>query len=747
MRKWTLWFLAVVAILTVKAQSPAFSFVITSETESEGVGTYTLAVFPTGADTITDSVDVNVVGGNASFGSNFTYNPVTLIFPAGQTSEQFFTVTVIDDSVEDGNKYVVFRLANPTGGTTIGTNAQDTLIMTDVDTPFISFTTAAQTQAEAIGNVNVQTNLSRGVRGNTAVQVKLIPQGTTAVKGVDFIFNDTTLVWQADAAGVLNAVIGVINNNFYEHSRTVEVGLTGATNGAVTFDTTFTLTILANSSYTVPGCSDLFFGQYVEGTGNNKALQIYNPTAVPLDLGVYSIIESVNGGATMTKYNLSGTIAPQGVFVVANPNASSGILSIADATTSMLNFDGTDALALLHLTDTIDIIGQLHTNPGPSGWAIGAGSTVQQTLIRNYYDHAGDTSWTNASLSWNVYPVDMIDSLGFHHSDACNGGAPVATVRFLRSSDTIEQVDTSVNWIITEVNNPTGATVSYVMAFNQNLSTAVDGLDENGINDFHYSNRQYLAPPGLSYDTVLYFTIFTNAIISPPKTVFFELIDRSSNLVAIADSTYTLYLVNHNKFLVSFLGAGYSYPKGSGLVEIPVVVSSPSSQVTTVDVSLSIGSAVLGQDFLFNDTTVTFPAFSSDTQGVWVTILNNDVYEANKQANFNLSNANNGAILGITGFTLTIINNDSLAGGVANTSGATGLRLYPNPVTDLLYVQNTETLSNVEIVDVLGKTIESMGLFAAGTTSINVSSLNAGIYFLKIIQGQQTYCTRFVKTE
>jgi hypothetical protein len=739
-------FWAMRAIMAGYAQ-PAFSFVLTSETVSEGIGTYSIAVFPTGADTKPDSVDINVVGGNAAFGTNFTYSPVTLVFPPNQTFEQLFTVTVIDDSIEDGTKSVVFKLTNPTGGTTIGTNAFDTLIMTDVDTPIISLTSNGVQASEDTGNVNVGVNLNRGVRGTTTVQVNLLPDGTTAVEGVDFIFNDTTLVWPADSDGVLNAVIGVINNSFYEHSRTVEVGITTATNGGIVEDTTFTLTILANSNDSLPGCSNLFFGQYVEGSGSNKALQIYNPTAVPINLGVYSIVESVNGGATMTAYNLSGTIAPQGVYVIANPNASTGILSVANATSSFINFDGTDALALLHLTDTIDIIGQLYVNSGSDGWAVGAGSTVQQTLIRNYYDHAGDTSWANAQLTWNVYPVDMIDSLGFHRSESCSGGVPVATVRFLRSSDTIEQVDTSVNWIIAEVNNPTGGTVFYVMAFDPNTSTAVDGVDENGITDFHYSNRGYFAPPGLSYDTVLYFDIFTNALITPPKTVFFRLINLSSNLVAIPDSTYTLYLINHNKFIVSFLGAGYSYPKGSGLVEIPVVTSTFSSQLTTVDITLSIGDAILGQDFLFDDTTVTFPAFSTDTQGVWVTILNNNVYEVNKQANFNLSNATNGAILGISGFTLTIINNDSLAGGTADVSIDNNLKVFPNPVSDNLLIQTDQVLSNVELTDVLGNRIANLGLFQKGTSNIDVSSLPSGIYFLNIMQGDQIYSRRFLKTE
>jgi hypothetical protein len=735
-------FLAMGAIMAGYAQ-PAFSFVLTSETVSEGIGTYSIAVFPTGADTKPDSVDINVVGGNAAFGTNFTYSPVTLVFPPNQTFEQLFTVTVIDDSIEDGTKSVVFKLANPTGGTTIGTNAFDTLIMTDVDTPIISLTSNGVQASEDTGNVNVGVNLNRGVRGTTTVQVNLLPDGTTAVEGVDFIFNDTTLVWPADSDGVLNAVIGVINNSFYEHSRTVEVGITTATNGGIVEDTTFTLTILANSNDSLPGCSDLFFGQYVEGSGSNKALQIYNPTAVPINLGVYSIVESVNGGATMTAYNLSGTIAPQGVYVIANPNASTGILSVANATSSFINFDGTDALALLHLTDTIDIIGQLYVNSGSDGWAVGAGSTVQQTLIRNYYDHAGDTSWANAQLTWNVYPVDMIDSLGFHRSESCSGGVPVATVRFLYAGDTIEQTDTTV-WITAVINNPTGNTVSFTFANDPDSSTAVDGLQEGGNVDYHQSNFTENVPPGLSYDSI-YVDIFANPEIIPIKTIYFKLINLSPGIVAIPDSTYILYLKNNNKFVVSFLGAGYSYPKGSGLVEIPVVTSTFSSQPTSVDITLSTGSAVLGQDFLFDDTTVTFPAFSNDTQGVWVTILNNNLYEANKQTNFNLSNATNGAILDITGFTLTIINNDSLAGGVLEAGTEDGIRIMPNPVSSNLIVQTDMDLANIEIIDMLGSSIVNLGVFSTGTSSVNVSTLSSGVYFLNIKAGDKFYCKRFVK--
>ncbi|MGB0929221.1 MAG: lamin tail domain-containing protein [Chitinophagales bacterium] len=42
-------------------------------------------------------------------------------------------------------------------------------------------------------------------------------------------------------------------------------------------------------------CSDLFFSEYVEGYGNNKALEIYNPTQNAIDLAEYSLVRFRNG--------------------------------------------------------------------------------------------------------------------------------------------------------------------------------------------------------------------------------------------------------------------------------------------------------------------------------------------------------------------------------------------------------------------------------------------------------------------
>lgn len=45
-------------------------------------------------------------------------------------------------------------------------------------------------------------------------------------------------------------------------------------------------------------CNELFFSEYVEGYANNKALEIYNPTAEAINLSAYSIVRFSNGATS-----------------------------------------------------------------------------------------------------------------------------------------------------------------------------------------------------------------------------------------------------------------------------------------------------------------------------------------------------------------------------------------------------------------------------------------------------------------
>ena len=67
--------------------------------------------------------------------------------------------------------------------------------------------------------------------------------------------------------------------------------------------TLLVLTTIITSMTFAQDCSELFISEYVEGWSNNKAIEIYNPTANPIDLSEYMLIRYSNGGTTTTTQN------------------------------------------------------------------------------------------------------------------------------------------------------------------------------------------------------------------------------------------------------------------------------------------------------------------------------------------------------------------------------------------------------------------------------------------------------------
>jgi predicted extracellular nuclease len=122
----------------------------------------------------------------------------------------------------------------------------------------------------------------------------------------------------------------------------------------------------------VPGTAtaaptELFFSEYVEGTSNNKALEIYNGTGAPINLttGVYDIQMAFNGSPTPgLTIALTGTVAAGDVYVVAQSLAAPAILAQADQTNGSGWFNGDDAILLRKGGVVIDSIGQQGFDPG-----------------------------------------------------------------------------------------------------------------------------------------------------------------------------------------------------------------------------------------------------------------------------------------------------------------------------------------------------------------------------------------------
>jgi hypothetical protein len=168
-------------------------------------------------------------------------------------------------------------------------------------------------------------------------------------------------------------------------------------------------------------CNELFFSEYIEGSSSNKAFEIYNPTSEAIDLSDYVVYRNNNGSLTPTDSLFpQGILENEAIFVVANPSASAAIMAEQDTSHTMTFYNGDDALWLKNIStgDTLDIIGDIGVDPG-SGWPVGVGATNNFTLIRMIGINSGQTNWAIGATQWDVFPIDMTDSLGSHTMIPC----------------------------------------------------------------------------------------------------------------------------------------------------------------------------------------------------------------------------------------------------------------------------------------------------------------------------------------
>lgn len=195
------------------------------------------------------------------------------------------------------------------------------------------------------------------------------------------------------------------------------------------------------------GCNDLFFSEYIEGSGKNRAVEIFNASQGCRNLSEYTIkiYPNANPG-NPNLIPLNGTITPGKAYSCCHDQASNTIKGKSKMQCSCIDFDGNDAIGLYKNDTLIDIIGQIGNTPGQYGWQVGTGFTKDYTLIRKREVRSGTPYWNAAQLEYNIKTVDYSDSLGKHE-----GICATPTVQFVTSQSTFNEGDTNaVSVIISE---------------------------------------------------------------------------------------------------------------------------------------------------------------------------------------------------------------------------------------------------------------------------------------------------------
>ena len=168
----------------------------------------------------------------------------------------------------------------------------------------------------------------------------------------------------------------------------------------------FIVLILFLCTYIFADIEELFFSEYIEGSSNNKALEIYNGTGSEIILDDYRINQSVNGGGWEYQHYFptGATITDDNVWVITTDEADTILQNAADEVLSypsVVHFNGNDARGLEKTIDggttwtLLDVIGIPDEDPG-DGWEVAGvtNATLNHTLVRKSTVEAPTTDWT-----------------------------------------------------------------------------------------------------------------------------------------------------------------------------------------------------------------------------------------------------------------------------------------------------------------------------------------------------------------
>ena len=184
--------------------------------------------------------------------------------------------------------------------------------------------------------------------------------------------------------------------------------------------------------------SNLLISEYVEGSGNNKALEIYNGTEDFINLGDYTIDRYSNGSSDGVSIALDAVdLQPGEVWVIVNPSADAALLGLADQTDGNINFNGNDALVLTYAgSQPVDSFGQVGVDPG-SYWSCDEGTTANHTMRRLSSICSGDSvvdDEFDPCLEWSFFASDVFSGLGSHFADCGAVGSENPTWGSLKAS-------------------------------------------------------------------------------------------------------------------------------------------------------------------------------------------------------------------------------------------------------------------------------------------------------------------------
>lgn len=169
--------------------------------------------------------------------------------------------------------------------------------------------------------------------------------------------------------------------------------------------------------------ASLLISEYIDGSGNNKFIEIYNGTDSPISLNNYKLEvydsatnnSQASANQILNLIDVQSSLASGQAMIIKNASAAAAIAGYA---WPGLIFDGNDAIVLRErgTNEVVDSIGQLNAAP-PAAWTGGNVTTSNSGLRRKPEVCIGRRDATdpfNPAEEWLQYPSTDLNGLGSH---------------------------------------------------------------------------------------------------------------------------------------------------------------------------------------------------------------------------------------------------------------------------------------------------------------------------------------------
>lgn len=265
-------------------------------------------------------------------------------------------------------------------------------------------------------NDNVQGQVAHGflILANTSGTFTDPVDGTQQVNDIDL----------SDGSGVMNVAHGVETYTWtgLTPSTTYYFKIWPYTNSGIYID--------YKTGGSVPDASattnnlKVFISEYIEGSSNNKAIEIFNGESNSIDLTEFTINRYTNGSSiSSSPWTGNSVLASKAIYVLYYSGSSTAISEVGDESATVTYFNGNDAVELIYNSTSIDVIGIIGNDPG-TGWDVAGttNATANHTLVRKLSIQGGNTNWTNSAgtnttdSEWIVLAEDHFMNLGFYGS-------------------------------------------------------------------------------------------------------------------------------------------------------------------------------------------------------------------------------------------------------------------------------------------------------------------------------------------